>query len=73
MPEETYMNKAYCLECATKHSRDLEHHLEDLVTASKDNPQLRQWAQEMVDKTREIRKQIDELRIRELAKMKGII
>lgn len=70
MSEETYMNKAYCLECATKHSNRLEHHFEDLVTATKDNPNLRQEAQNMLDKIREIRKRIDELRINEMAKKK---
>jgi predicted outer membrane protein len=67
MGEETYMDKEYCLECATKHSNRLEHHLEDLVTSQKDNPELRSEAQEMLDKIREIRKRIDDMRINELA------
>jgi len=70
MGEETYMNIGYCLECGTKHANRIEHHLEDFVTATKDNPRLRAIAQELLDKQREIRKRLDELRIEELAKKK---
>jgi hypothetical protein len=45
----------------------LEHHLEDLQTASRDNPELREKAQEMLDQIRDIRKEIDQLRIQQLA------
>jgi hypothetical protein len=68
MGEETYMNKPYCLECGVKHSRDAEHHLGDLVTASKDDPEMREKAQELLDKQRDIRREIDNLRIEERAK-----
>jgi len=67
MGEETYMNKNYCLECGTKHINRLEHHLEDLQTATRDNPELREKAQEMLDQIRDIRKEIDQLRIEQLA------
>jgi hypothetical protein len=70
MGEQTYMDKGYCLECMGKHSRDLEHHLEDFVTSSKDNPDLRAEAQVMVDAVRDIRKNIDDLRLDELARKK---
>lgn len=70
MGEETYMDKGYCLECMTKHSRDFEHHAEDLVTASKNNPNLRDVAQDIVDNARDLRKQVDELRVEEYAKKK---
>jgi erythromycin esterase-like protein len=73
MPEEEYINPAYCLECLTKHGNRVEHHLEDLVTASKDDPELRRQAQEMLDKAREIRKQVDDLRIKELAKLRQTV
>lgn len=63
--EETYMDKGYCLECGTKHANRLEHHLEDLVTSSKENPNLRMEAQDMLDQVREMRKKLDELRIKE--------
>jgi TolA-binding protein len=74
MPEENYMNKPYCLECMVKHLSRAEHHGEDLVTASRDNPELRQKAQEILDQTRDMRKQIDEMRVNELAmqKLKGL-
>ncbi|MEM1543718.1 MAG: hypothetical protein QW795_03450 [Candidatus Bathyarchaeia archaeon] len=68
MGEEIYMNKNYCLECGTKHVSRLEHHLEDLVTSSKDDKELREQAQDLLDKVRDIRKVLDEMRIRELAK-----
>lgn len=70
MPEKDYLNPNYCLECMEKHSNRLEHHLEDLVTATKDNPALRSEAQDLLDRTRELRKAVDELRIREIAKLK---
>jgi hypothetical protein len=70
MPENDYMDKKYCLECATKHANRLEHHYEDIVSASKDDPQMRQNAQNMLDKVRELRKETDEMRINELAKGK---
>lgn len=55
---------SYCLECAWKHSRDLEHHLEDAVTYTKEAGK-RMMFQSLVDKVREIRKKIDELRLKE--------
>jgi len=67
---ETYMDKGYCLECGVKHTRDVEHHLEDLITASKDNPELRELGQDLVDRIREIRRQLDDLRVNELARKK---
>lgn len=68
MGEEIYMDKEYCLECGTKHISRVEHHLEDLVTSSKDDKETRALAQELLDKAREIRKVLDEMRIKELAK-----
>lgn len=68
--EETYMNKTYCLECATKHSNRLEHHLEDLQTSTKDNPEMRADAQNLLDQIRDVRKKIDILRVNQLAKEK---
>lgn len=46
------------------------HHLEDLITGSKDKPELRELARQMVDKVRDLRRDIDELRINELARKK---
>jgi hypothetical protein len=68
MPEKDYMNKPYCLECMSKHAQRMEHHGEDLVSASKDDPELRETAQELLDKQRDIRKEIDNLRVEERAK-----
>jgi hypothetical protein len=68
MGEQNYMDKVYCLECMSKHSNRLEHHCEDLLTSSKDRPELRKIAQEMLDQSRDMRKAVDELRIDELAK-----
>jgi hypothetical protein len=65
------MDKGYCLECLNKHLSRAEHHSEDLWTSSKDNPQLRVEAQEMLDQIREFRKRIDAMRIDELAKKKA--
>lgn len=70
MGEETYMNKEYCLECMGKHSQRLEHHAEDLFTSSRDNPELREIATDFLDKARDLRKTIDNLRIEELSKKK---
>jgi len=70
MGEEGYINKPYCLECETKHLNRAEHHAEDLVTASADDPAMRQNAQKMLDNIRKMRKQVDEMRIEELAKKK---
>lgn len=72
MGEEVYMDKGYCLECGTKHISRVEHHLEDLVTSSKDDKELREKAQELLDRTREIRKVLDELRIKEMAKREAL-
>lgn len=70
MPEETYVNKPYCLECASKHSNRSEHHFEDLLTATKDDPDMREKAQELLDAQRNIRKEVDEMRIEEKAKQR---
>jgi len=56
----------YCLECAHKHSRDLEHHLEDGVTYSKDDEEKRKKFQDLVDRVRKIRKEIDSMRLAEM-------
>jgi len=69
--EDAYVDPKFCISCAGKHSRDLEHHLEDAITGSKDNPELRQEAQQMVDQVREIRRKIDEIRIDQLAEEKA--
>jgi hypothetical protein len=68
MSEEKYIKPEYCLECSSKHANRLEHHYEDIVTATKDNPRLREQAQNILDDVREIRKKTDEIRIEELAK-----
>jgi hypothetical protein len=70
MGEAAYMKPEYCLECAGKHSNRLEHHFEDMVTATENNPDLRQEAQEMLDNIRQMRKKVDELRIKEMARKK---
>jgi predicted RNase H-like nuclease (RuvC/YqgF family) len=66
MGEEGYMNKNYCLECGTKHINRLEHHLEDLQTATRDDPEMRKKAQDMLDQIRDLRKELDQLRIEQL-------
>lgn len=68
--EKGYINAPYCLECQTKHLSRAEHHGEDLVTATQDNPEMRQEAQEMLDNIRQMRKRVDEIRINELARKK---
>jgi len=66
MGEEKYMDEDYCLECATKHARDVEHHLEDLVTGA--SPELKDVALKLKEEARQLRKKIDNLRVLELAK-----
>jgi hypothetical protein len=66
MGEEKYMDKDYCLECGVKHARDVEHHLEDLVTGAPE--ELKEKALELKEKARQLRKSIDDLRIIEMAK-----
>jgi len=44
-----------CFECCEKHSRDLEHHLEDIIRVSP-NPQERLMYEDWIDKVREIRR-----------------
>jgi hypothetical protein len=39
--------------------------LEDLVTSSRDSPEVRAKAQELVDKARELRRNVEEMRIEE--------
>ena len=56
----------YCLECAHKHSRDLEHHLEDGVTYSAGDEAKRKKFQDLVDRIRKIRKEIDQMRLAEM-------
>jgi hypothetical protein len=68
--DDDYVKPAFCLSCSAKHSRDLEHHLEDLETGTEDDPELRQQAREMIDQARNIRKRIDDLRIEALARKK---
>ena len=48
----------FCLECMFKHARDLEHHLEDAVRVTKGVE--RDHYQELIDRVREIRKEIFE-------------
>jgi hypothetical protein len=40
------------------------------VTSSQGNPELRSQAQDLLDEQRQIRKQVDEMRIEEKAKQK---
>lgn len=68
--EDEYVKPKYCLSCSAKHSRDLEHHLEDLRTGSSNDTELRAKAQEMIDKARDLRREIDNMRIDERAKEK---
>lgn len=70
MAEDDYVKPQFCLSCSAKHSRDLEHHLEDLETGSEGDPELRQQAREMIDQARGLRKRIDDLRIESLAQKK---
>lgn len=70
MPEQDYMNKPYCLECIVKHLSRAEHHQEDLVTSSRDNPALRADAQDVLDQIRDLRKRADELRVEEMMRKK---
>jgi hypothetical protein len=42
-----------------------------LVTASKDQPEMREKAQELLDKQREVRREIDNMRIDQLAEEKA--
>jgi len=44
-----------CFECVEKHSRDLEHHLEDIVRVTTD-PRQRLYFEDWIDLIREIRK-----------------
>jgi hypothetical protein len=66
--EDEYIKPTYCLSCSAKHSRDLEHHLEDLETGS--SGRMRQDARDMIDQARNLRRRIDNMRIEELAKKK---
>jgi hypothetical protein len=68
MGEQKYMDKGFCLDCMEKHAQRMEHHGEDMVTATADDPELRQKAQEVLDAQREIRKRVDEIRVEEKAK-----
>ncbi len=70
MAEDEYVKPTFCLSCSAKHSRDLEHHLEDLETGTRNDPQMRQAARELIDQARDLRRKIDELRINELARKK---
>jgi len=51
----------FCLDCMYKHSRDLEHHMEDAVRVDKAN---RAFWEEQIDYIRKLRKHI-------LSRMKG--
>jgi len=44
-----------CWECVEKHSRDIEHHLEDIVRVTKE-PSKRLQFEDWIDRVREIRK-----------------
>ena len=69
MPNEKgYMDKSFCLDCLPKHSNYAEHHASDFVTGTKDEPELRAKAIEILDKIRDMRKEIDDIRVNELAK-----
>lgn len=52
----------FCLDCMYKHSRDLEHHLEDAVRVTKGSERMS--FEDMIDTIRKMRSQI-------LDKMKG--
>ena len=65
MSEGAYRDIGFCLECAYQHARDVEHHLEDAVKFGKSHPE-RQKFQELLDKQRLIRKEIDKLRLKQL-------
>jgi len=70
MAEDEYVKPQFCLSCSAKHSRDLEHHLEDLETGTRENPEMRQQARELIDQARELRRKIDQMRIDDLARKK---
>jgi predicted ribosome quality control (RQC) complex YloA/Tae2 family protein len=54
-----------------KHAQRMEHHGEDFLVATKDDPELREKAQKLLDQQRDIRKEIDEIRIDQLAEEKA--
>lgn len=60
-----YADVGFCLECATQHARDTEHHLEDAVKFSKGDPK-RATFQELLDSQRIIRKGVDKLRMQQI-------
>jgi TolA-binding protein len=71
MPDEKgYMDKGFCMDCLNKHLSRAEHHGEDFITGTRDDPELRQQAQEMLDQIRDMRKRVDNLRIEALARKK---
>jgi hypothetical protein len=48
-------NVMFCLDCMYKHTRDLEHHMEDAVRVDKE---AREFWEEQIDRVREMRKYI---------------
>ena len=60
-----YQDVGFCLECATQHARDVEHHLEDAVKFGKSNPNRSRF-QELLDQQRLIRKELDKMRIQQI-------
>ena len=65
MSSTPYADIGFCLECATQHARDTEHHLEDAVKFSKGDPK-RDTFQELLDSQRLVRKGVDKLRIQQI-------
>jgi len=63
LAQSPYKDIGLCLECAYQHSRDVEHHLEDAVKFGKSSPDRAKY-QELLDKQRLIRKEIDKLRLK---------
>jgi len=61
--EGYYRDPRFCLECAYTHARDVEHHLEDWGKFATDRTQ-RIVADELRDKQRSIRKEIDKWRMK---------
>lgn len=60
-----YADVGFCLECSVQHARDVEHHLEDAVKFSKGDPN-RETFQELLDRQRLVRKEVDKLRIQQI-------
>ena len=62
MASEEPVGVMFCLECMYKHSRDLEHHMEDAVRVSRGKQ--REFFENWIDEIRKLRKQVLGMMIR---------